>query len=195
MRFTFLLPVVALAGCGTDPVLFSAPPSALMASVPADPGERIAVPYRSVEVREVSLPAYAEAETIYMEGAGGTLMPVEGAEWADLPSRAVTLDLVGVLEAVTGARVSAEPWPYDALPEARVEIRATRMAAGADGLFRLSGQYAVADLRGELDTPRDRSGLFEVATPFDPARGVASIAAARSAAVRDLARQVASRGM
>ena len=195
MRLAMLIPVLALAGCGTDPVLFSAPASALMPTVPADPGSRIGVPYRSVEVREVSLPTYAETETIFYEGAGGTLMPVEGAEWADLPSRAVTLDLVGVMERVTGARVAAEPWPYDRMADARIEVRATRMAAGADGVFRMSGQYHVADLRGELDEPRDRSGLFEVAARYDPSLGVAAIAAARSEAVRDLARQIASQGM
>lgn len=196
MRRTSLLAALALAGCGADPVLFAAPPAVLSVASPAvEPGARIAVAYDTIEVREVSLPAYAEGETIYMEGGGGTLTPAEGAEWADLPARAVTLDLVEVLEGVTRARVAAEPWPYEALPEARVEIRATRLAAGADGRFRLSGQYHVADLRGELDTPSDRSGRFEVAAPFDPAGGAAAIAAARSLAVRDLARQIATQGM
>lgn len=184
-----------LAACGERPMLFAAPPAVLAATAAAAPGARIGVPYRSIEVREVSLPAYAEAETIFWEGAGGALVPVEGAEWADLPGRAITLDLVGVLAAVTDARVAAEPWPFELLPDARVEVRATRLAAGADGFFRIAGQYYVADLRGELDTPRDQSGRFEVAAPYDVEGGAAAIADARSRAVRDLARMIASQGM
>ena len=188
---------LVLAGCGgADPMLLSAPaPDLTAGGRQADPGAPIAVAFRTIEVREVSLPTYAEAEDIYYEGAGGSLMPAASAEWADLPTRAVTLDLVEVLSAVTRARVASEPWPFDLLPEARVEVRATRMAAGVDGLFRLSGLYHVADLRGELDTPRDRSGRFEVAVRYDPEGGVAAIADARSRAVRDLARRIASEGM
>lgn len=195
-----------VAGCGADPVLF-ATPSTLTAAPGADPGGRIGVAYRSIEVRQASLPTYAEGETIYLEGAGGTLVPAEDAEWADAPSRAITLDLASVLGAVTGARVAAEPWPYDGEAQGRVEVRFTRLAAGADGRFRVSGQYHVADLRvdeltdEEIDAgksprpPSDRSGRFEVAVPYDPAGGATAIAEARSRAVRDLAREIASRGM
>lgn len=196
MRPMLLLSALALAGCGADPVLFAAPPAVTSVSSPVgDPGSRIAVAYRTVEVREVSLPTYAEGETIFMEGGGGTLMPAPGAEWADLPQRAVTLDLAEVLEGVTGALVAAEPWPFEALPDARVEVRVTRLAAGVDGVFRLAGHYYVADLRGELDRPADRSSQFVSAVPFDPEGGAAAIAAARSRAVRDLARQIATEGM
>lgn len=196
MRSILLLAGLALAGCGADPVLFAAPPAVTSVASPVgDPGSRIGVPYRTVEVREVSLPSYAEGETIFMEGAGGTLMPAEGAEWADLPQRAVTLDLAEVLEGVTGALVAAEPWPFDSLPEARVEVRVTRLAAGVDGIFRLAGHYYVADLRGESERPSDRSAQFQSSVRYDPEGGAASIAIARSLAVRDLARQIAARGM
>ena len=50
-------------------------------------------------------------------------------------------------------------------------------------------------LRGELDRPADRSAQFQAVVPYDPEGGAAAIAAARSRAVRDLARQIASRGM
>ena len=185
-----------LAGCGDEPVLFSTPSAGVnVAGTPADPGGRIAVGYDSIEVREVSLPTYASAEVIFFEGVGGALVPIEGAEWADLPPRAVTLDLVTVLDAVTGARVAAEPWPYESFPEGRIEVRATRMTAGADGLFRLSGQYYVADMRSDVETPRDRSSLFAIAVPYDMQAGASGIADARSRAVRDLARQIASNGL
>lgn len=195
MRRILLLTCLAVAGCGADPVLFAAPPAISVASPVGDPGPRVPVAYRTVEIREVSLPTYAESETIFMEGGGGTLMPAQGVEWADLPQRAITLDLAEVLEGVTGALVAAEPWPFEALPQARVEVRVTRLAAGVDGVFRIGGHYYVADLRGELDRPSDRSGQFEASVPYDPEGGAAAIAMARSRAVRDLARQIASRAM
>ena len=197
MRGFLLGSALLLAGCGGDGAVLLSTPSAgvNVAGTPADPGGRIGVAYGSVEVREVSLPEYASAEMIYFEGVGGALMPIEGAEWADLPTRAVTLDLVAVLDAVTGARVAAEPWPYESFAEARIEVRATRMTAGADGLFRLAGQYHVADLRTDVETPRDRSSLFAIAVPYDMELGAAGIADARSRAVRDLARQIAADGL
>lgn len=195
-RMILAASLLLLAGCGGRPVLFAAPPAALtVAAAPADAGARIPVPYGSIEVREVSLPSYAETDAIFVEGAGGTLMPARGAEWADLPERAITLDLAGVLQTVTQARVAAEPWPFESFPDARVEVRATRLAAGADGLFRLSGQYYVADLTTEAETPRDRSGRFDLAVPYDPEGGAPAIADARSRVVRDLARLIAVEAM
>lgn len=172
-----------LAACSADPVLYPTPP------VPA--GDRIAVFASSVEVREVTLPLYAEAEEIYLGVPGGGIAELEGARWADDPRRAVTLELAAALGAATGARVAAEPWPYQSLPEASVTVRAAQMLAGPDPVFRLSGQWATGDRDGE----RERSGAFHVAVPVDPEGGSAAIAAARAVAVRDLARLIAARGL
>lgn len=172
-----------LAACGTEPLLYAAPP------VPA--GERIGVFARSVEVREVSLPLYAEAEEIHVGLPGGGIAPLDGARWADDPRRAVTLELAAAMADATGARVAAEPWPFQSFPAATVTVRATQMLAGTDGVFRMSGQWATADRDGE----RERAGRFDVHTPYPLAGGSNAIAAARALAVRDLARLIAARGL
>ena len=172
-----------LAACGADPLLYAAPP------VPA--GDRIGVFASSIEVREVSLPLYAEAEEIHVGSPGGAIVPLDDARWADDPRRAVTLELAGAMAAATGARVAAEPWPFQSFPAAIVTVRATQMLAGTDGLFRITGQWATAD----RDGTRERAGAFEVAAPYAPAGGSAAIAAARAVAVRDLARLIAARGL
>ncbi len=180
-----LLPVAALAAlaaCGPPPERFAAP------LAPA--GAQIAVPVRSIEVREVSLPSYALDEEIWIETASGALVPSEGRFWADDPVRGVTLELSRQLGRITGARVAAEPWPFDDLSAARVEVRADRFVAGADGRFHISGQYFAID----SERGRDRSAGFDVSAPIPPESGLAGIAAARAAAVRDLARLIARDG-
>ena len=180
----FLLPAaLLLAACGADPALIPVPETA--------PGPRVAVPFRSIEVREVSLPTYAEAEEIHVETPDGVIAAADGLAWADDPARAVTLDLAAAMDAVTGARVAAEPWPYETFPAARVTVRATEMVAGRDGRFRISGQYAV----GVEEGGRERGGRFAVSAPYAAEAGAAGIAAARAAAVRDLARLIAVEGM
>ncbi len=175
--------LLLLAACGTDPLLYAAPP------VPA--GERIGISARSVEVREVSLPLYAESDEIHVGVPGGPISVIEGGRWADDPRRAVTLELATALSAATGTRAVAEPWPFESFPGATVSVRATQMLAGTDGLFRIRGQWATSARDGTLE----RAEPFEVATPYAPAGGSAAIAAARAVAVRDLARLIAARGL
>ena len=180
------LPIAALAllaACGPGPVLYTVPP--------APSGQPVSIAFRTVEVAEVSLPLYAEAEEIYVAAAGGALTSAPEARWADDPRRAMTLELSRALGEITGARVAAEPWPFEGLADARVTVRADEMVAGADGDFRLTGQYYVADIEGE----RDRAGRFAVAEPYAAEGGPAAIADARGRAVRDLARLIASEGM
>ena len=179
-----LLPAaLLLAACGADPVLFATPEVAAT--------QRIGIAYRTVEVRDVTLPLYAENEEILIEGAGGALVPLEGVSWADDPQRAVTLELSEALGRLTGARVAAEPWPYDSFPDAFVAVRVSRFAAGADGVFRISGQWHA----GGRDGVRERSGAFAASAPYDPEGGAPAIAAARALAVNDLATQIARSGL
>ena len=185
-RIAVVLACVALsvlAACGGPQLRFAAPP--------APPGERIAIPVRFVQLREVSLPAYARDEEIWVEGEGGALTPQRNLLWADAPERGVTQELARQLAAITGATVAAEPWPFDSLPQATVELRLDTFLAGSDGRFHIAGQYFVAG-QPEL---RDRSGTFEVAAAIAPETGVAGIAAARAVALRDLARLVAREGL
>lgn len=173
--------LIMLAGCGADPVLQPVPP--------APAGERIGVSARSVEVLDVSLPLYAEAEPIAFEQPDGSLLVAEEVAWADDPRRAVTLELTRVLGAVTRVTVAPEPWPFESFPDARVDVRMEEFVAGVDGRFRIAGIWYAGS------GSRERSGRFAIAAPFDPAGGVRAIAAARGQAVRDLARVIAAQGL
>lgn len=153
------------------------------------PAERQGIAYRTVSLREVSLPSYAASEEIYVTGEDGLLVPSGGLLWADDPSRAITLELSRHLAQITQAQVAAEPWPFDEYPQAEVELRIEEMLPGADAMFRLSGQYFVSP-----ETGRDRARLFEIAVPI-PAEGPAGLAAARARAVQDLALDIARRGL
>jgi len=180
-----LLPLallLSLAACGGAPERFAAP------LAPA--GARIGIGPSLVEVRQVSLPSYALDEEIWVETDTGALTADSGFLWADDPARGVTQELTRQLAAITGARVAAEPWPFDALPQARVEVRIDEFVAGNDGRFRISGQYFAVT----LTAGRDRAADFAVAAPIAPDSGVPGIAAARAAAVRDLARLIATNG-
>lgn len=175
--------VLGLAACGSDPVRFAVP------DVTSD--ERIRVPVRSVEVREVSLPAYARSEEIWREAPDGALFSEADVLWADEPSRGVTQELTRQLTALTGQTVAAEPWPFLDPAQARLEVRIDEMIAGSDGRFRLSGQYYTASDSGN----RDRSGVFKLWAPIEGAGSASDIAMARANAVKELARQIAKTGL
>ncbi|MFQ6550750.1 membrane integrity-associated transporter subunit PqiC [Aestuariibius insulae] len=186
MRFVIaFIGLAFLAACGGDPALRFAVPQ-------APPGDRIAISARSVEVREVTLPTYASSEEIFFESSTGSISSDPSLLWADDPRRAMTLSLSRLIGEVTGAQTASEPWPFEAFAEARVEVRVDEMIAGANGLFRLSGQYFVAS---DSSRVRERSGTFSLAAPYNAEQGIPSIAAARAAVLRDLARLIASEGL
>jgi uncharacterized lipoprotein YmbA len=184
MKLTALaaLALVVLVGCAgvTDRYSVTTPT--------AQPVQRI--PFRSVEIRDVSLPAYAADDEIVRRAADGRLVS-DGVLWADTPGRAVALELGRHLSGITGARIASSPWPFEALPDARLDLRFETLVADADGRFRATGQYflAVADGRPE------RAGLFDLAVPFDPEAGPAAVAAARGQVIRDLAGDLARRAL
>lgn len=173
-----------LAGCGSDAMRYPVPPA------PA-PAERVGIAYRSVEVLQVSLPTYAASEEIFVRGADGALTSSADLLWADDPSRAVTLELTRHLSQITGAQVAPEPWPFLDRAAARVDVRVEDMYAAADGRFILTGQYFAAAEAGG----RDRSALFSLSAPVAGEGGTAAIAAARGQVVRDLAAEIARKGL
>lgn len=179
-----LLGAALLAGCTSTAERFAVP-------APAAPMERQSIAYRSVELREVSLPTYAASEEIYVRDASGALTSSPSLLWADDPARAMTLEMARLMGQATGARVAPEPWPFRDRAGAIVEVRVEEMQPGTDGSFRLSGQYFVASDSGT----RDRSGTFALVQSFDPAGGASAVAAARGAAVRDLTAQIARDGL
>lgn len=151
-----------------------------VASPQASQKQRIA--FSSLEVRDVSLPAYATDDEIVLRAADGRLIG-GGVLWADTPDRAVSLELSRHLAQISGARVASNPWPFEALPDARLDLRFETLLAGEDGKYRASGQYFVA----VADGGRERSGLFDLSVTFDVAAGPSAIAAARGQVILDLA--------
>ncbi|APE42000.1 hypothetical protein BOO69_00180 [Sulfitobacter alexandrii] len=175
--------ILMLAACGDSATRFA------VTAPPVDQSERIA--FSSVEVRDVSLPTYAASEEIAIQAEDGTLTSSSEVLWADLPERAVALELSQNLARMTGRRVASEPWPFEAFPDARLEVRFAELVARSSGSFRASGQYFVAVTDGR----RERSGLFDLSVPFDPKGGPGAIAAARGQLILDLARFIARDGL
>ena len=173
----------------------------LLAACASIPEERIAVPraqatekqriaHTTVSLRNVSLPTYAAGEAIFTADATGRLRDSGGLLWADDPSRAMTLELARHLTEITGARVASEPWPFLDPASAEVEIRVEEMLARADGGFHLSGQYFVSSEDG-----RDRARLFDLQSGIGPETTPEALAAARARLMRDLALDLAKRGL
>lgn len=172
-----------LAGCGRPADLYSV-------NAP-EVTENIAIAFNSVEVRDVSLPAYAAADEIAIEAAGGVLLTDTDVRWSDDPERAVALELTRHLTRLSGKRIASEPWPFEDFPEAQVEIRFESLIASANGVYRASGQYFVSS---DIDK-NDDFGLFDLTVSYNVAGGPAAIAQARGQLVLDLAKLIAREGL
>lgn len=155
------------------------------------PSQSVSISVGSVEVSEVSLPLYAESEEIAMQQASGAIVTDTKVLWADDPRRAVTQAIVTNLTATTRARVAAEPWPFDEFPDVRVSVRFDRFLPGADGQFRISGQYYVARVNSGL---RESAQSFDLAAPYQPGSPV-SLSTAQASALRDLSVMIATRSL
>lgn len=153
---------------------------------------RITIPQQSVALREVSLPAYATEEGIAIADASGAVTTAPDRIWADDPTRAVTLRLTNALADLTGRVIASDPWPFRDEPEATVEVRIEEFVAEAAGRFVARGRIYVAQ---EIEDRSDRAFSFALAEPFAPEAGFPAIAAARSALLSALAREIAERGL
>jgi len=145
----------------------------------------------SAMVRTVSLPTYAAAEEIAREVAPGIIGTDADILWADDPERAVTLAITRHMDDILNATIGPDPWPFVGLPDVSIDIRVERMLAGADGTFRLMGQYF---LGGDgIDFP-NRSESFAFAIPLT-GEGTAAVAEAQARAIlalsEDIARKIA----
>lgn len=140
-----------------------------------------------VEVRDVVLPQYASAPEITVQGPDGALRPHADQLWAETPGHAVTQVLADQISALSGATAVAEPWPLSSGPDRRLEVRIERMLAGADGQFRLKGQYFISPASGE---GRDIARRFDLAVPL-AGSGAAAIAQAQALALQQLAGRIA----
>lgn len=148
------------------------------------------IAFASVEVRDVSLPSYAAADEISIRAEDGTVTSSSDVLWADAPERAIALELSQNLAQLTKRRIASEPWPFEAFPDARLEVRFAELIATTTGAFETSGQYFVA-----VEEGRERSGLFDLTVPFDPEGGATAIAAARGQLILDLAEFIARNGL
>lgn len=184
MRAAALPLVLLLAACSGGAVRYPVPPAPIDVSVP--------VAFASIEVIDVTLPTYAQGEDISIGLASGGIKRQAGLLWADLPVRAVTLDLTRALGLITGARVASSPWPFDRSPDARIEVRIEEFLPVETGEFRLSGQYFVGAFDG---SERARARSFALSVPFDPEGGTPAIAAARATATAQLAETIARDGL
>lgn len=177
-----LMAISILAGCSGETDRYTVVPPAVT--------ERIAIRFGSVEIRDVSLPSYAASDEIHQQVDGGILKSSTSVLWADAPERAVELELTRNLATLTGARVASDPWPFEAFPDARLEVRFEELLPGADGVLRASGQYFVA-----VEEGRERSGLFELNVPFEADAGPVAIATARGQIMLDVAEHIARKGL
>lgn len=174
---------LTLTACTTPPELYPVTPPKVT--------QTQSIAFRMVEVRKVSLPTYASATEISVQNAEGRLVSSAGVQWADSPERAIALELALHLATLSGAKVASEPWPLEAFPDARLDVRFESLIARADGQFRATGQYFVSVAEGG----RERSGLFDLSVPFDPAAGPSAIVVARGQLILDLAQYIARNGL
>ena len=176
MIILFLL--ASLTACGDKKARFEIPsPTAVTEA-------RLRV--SSIEVRDVSLPAYASASEIVVEDATGALRPVPKAIWADDPARGVTGALARSLESASTAKVAAEPWPLTSEPQARVQVRVDQMSARVDGSFYLEGQFAISSSSGAVSDSLDRFAISVPMTDLSPA----SVATATGLALDQLVAKI-----
>ena len=169
-----------LAACGT--------PESVVVQSPAIT-ETLRIGFKSVEVKDVSLPSYAAADEIAQQAPDGTLITSK-VLWADAPERAIGLELSRNLARLTKRRVASEPWPFEEDATANLDVRFSDLIAGTDGTYRATGQYFAGVYEG-----RERSGVFDLAVAYDAKGGPAAIARARGQLILDLAKYLAAKGL
>ncbi len=172
-----LMTLALLAGC-------AGPPDTLLLLEPAGAVTPLSSPVRSIEVREMSLPYYAEREQVAVRAGDGSVVVSDEVLWADLPPRALTLRVVETLaQVLPEADVAAEPWPLLSPADLRVEIQVASLIGTPGGNLELTGQYfVVSDGRGSVED------AFGFAISED-VRGdsLADVASAQTKAVETLA--------
>lgn len=154
--------------------------------------EKVRISYGLVEVREVSLPDYAQLAEMAVENSTGGIRTVKKNLWADNPVRSVTLELSRNLGLITGATVASEPWPFESIPGVRVEVRIEEMLSNRQDQFVLSGLYYVSSTDG---SGRSRSRVFNLTEQMAPGAGPTEIAAARGQIIHQLALLIAKDGL
>ena len=185
LRLAVLTPfLAALAACSnplaTGKHLIDAP------AVSQQVGDRIG----TAELLDVTLPDYASAEQVAFQAPDGSVRSGPKELWADKPQRAFTVALARSVSDVSGATVIPEPWPLTEPPAHKIRVDVEKALAGRDGVYRLVGRYYVSDERG---TGSSQARSFSISVPV-PAGSTSGVAAAQSAAIGQLAQQIAVLG-
>ncbi len=180
-RLALCVLVCGLSACGDNKARFVIPPS--------EPATETRLRVASIEVRDVSLPAYAAASEIVVEDADGALRPVAKAIWADDPQRAVTGALARSIDLRSTANVSAEPWPLSDAADVRLEVRIGDMIARVDGVFTMTGQFALSSQSGAIADSLQRFAIDVPLADTSPA----SVASATGKAIDALATDILAR--
>ncbi|WCR10912.1 membrane integrity-associated transporter subunit PqiC [Paracoccus stylophorae] len=155
---------------------------------PPATGAQVANRLGTAELKDVSLPEYAADQEVMWQTADGAVRSSPDNLWADGPRRAFTLALARSISDQSGATVIGEPWPLAEPPQRVLEVRVEKALAQANGVYRLSGRYFVADAAGGA---ANHARSFDISVPLasdDPS----AIAAALSQAIAQLARQIAT---
>lgn len=182
IRPLLILCVLALGACTSPPD----PRLLLPGAQPMTGGVTVA---RSVEIREISLPYYAEGEEVAILGENGTVEILDSLLWADLPPRALTLRLAETLaRALPQTAVAAEPWPLLSRAELSVNVQVSRILGAPGGVLDFEGQYfIVAEDRGSYE----RARAFDLSLPVTGV-GAGGIASAQARAIEELATLIAT---
>lgn len=156
------------------------------------PTAGVQVPNRlgSAVLKDVSLPQYASDQEVAFQTEDGAVRSVPDNLWADSPSRAFTTTLARAITEVSGATVIGEPWPLAEPPQREVEVRVERALAQANGIYRLSGRYFVAD-DGRSGGGANHARSFDISVPMS-AQTPGGTAVALSQAISVLAQQIAT---
>ena len=153
-------------------------------------GERVPDRLGTAELKDVSLPEYASGDEVSWQSDDGAVRSNTKQVWADSPQRAFTQTLARTISDLSGATVIAEPWPLAEPPRRKIEVRVEKALAQADGVYRLSGRYFVAD---DAAGGANQARSFDISVPLaDDEPG--TIARAQSQAITQLARQIAVLG-
>ena len=154
-------------------------------------GERVPDRLGTAELKDVSLPEYASGDEVSWQSDDGAVRSNTKQVWADSPQRAFTQTLARTISDLSGATVIAEPWPLAEPPRRKIEVRVEKALAQADGVYRLSGRYFVAD---DAAGGANQARSFDISVPLAADAGPEAIARAQSQAIAQLARQIAVLG-
>lgn len=151
-------------------------------------GGQVANNLGTAELKDVSLPQYASDQEVMWQTADGAVRSNPDNLWADSPQRAFTQSLATAISNVSGATVIGEPWPLAEPPQRTLEVRVDKALAQANGVYRLTGRYFVAN-KGSGAANHARS--FDISVPLT-SNEPSAIATALSQAIEQLARQIAT---